>query len=370
VKKLNYFSTVKGIQDNKQQDNKQQATSNKQQDNKTTYIMATQNIGIAYIKLASAWDKKRGARDFQANVFNNTTKNEPMYHVAMILNRALCDIYINTTKSIVEELKCIEPNKAIVSPNGSIWVYDMRHSDAAPRTEQDAEHLKQFVSLFIKKHFDASTQHYLNENLTITMCFFAWFFATPNYFYATKEMRQTTRYGIEKIWTETLARKKPIHTSHRPAPPSHPKQRGMMHQKNVLPKLEEDKLSLQSKINELVNPEHVIDWTDIRTVHKQVSECLENNTLLSGKKIKKLQTLYQQQEKIQEKIERTKEGIKHAEFQAKKNNKLQTAEPETTEPEIAEPEIAEPEIAEPEIAEPETREEEEDVPESWEDLML
>jgi DNA-binding protein YbaB len=369
--------------------------------------MATQNMGLAYKKLAELWDKKRGpTRDYTSNIFQNTTHKEPVYHVAKIVNSELCRIHKNTTTTIVDELKNIEPNAVMVNEAG-IWIYDMRHTDAAPRTEQDTTRLKWFVSLFIKKHFDTSTQYYLNENFTITMCFFVWFFTTPDYFYATKEMRQTTRYGIQKIWTETLLRKKPTTTP----PPTAKliKHRGMMHQKNVLPKLEEETRALQTKMDALVSNSDSLqhggssgggfDWTaDARQLHKQISECLDTNSVhyISTKKSKKLQTMYQDYQKLQEKLARTKQGISHAEFQEKQGNVVFAKKPEPkhieakhveaehveaehveaehveaehVEAEHVEAEHVEAEHVEAEHVEAKDIEEEQEVPESWEDLM-
>ena len=80
--------------------------------------MATQNMGLAYKKLAELWDKKRGpTRDYTSNIFQNTTPKEPVYHVAKIVNSELCRIHKNTTTTttIVDELKNIEPNAVMVN---------------------------------------------------------------------------------------------------------------------------------------------------------------------------------------------------------------------------------------------------------------
>ena len=319
--------------------------------------MASQKMGNNYNKMARAWDKKRGTRDCQANVFQGTTAKEPLYHVPSLLNRAFCDIHKHT--DIAKELKSIEPNAVIVSPTiRGVWIYDMRASDAAPRTEQDATRLKWIVTLFIKKHFEPHIQQYLLEHIAISMCFFAWFFATPNYFYATKEMRQTTRYGIEKIWTETLLRKQPTATP--PPKQNHTKQRGAMHQKNMLPKLEEEKRALEAKIEALVSTQK-FDWTDMRDVHIKLSECLDMNSphYIVGTKSKKLQALYQEHQKIQEKVGRTKKGIAHAEFQ-EQHRKSEKGNTEVV-----------PSIPPKSELEPEKPEEpEEEAPDSWEDLPL
>ena len=309
----------------------------------------TQTIGRTYKKVASSWDKKRGTRDCHANVFNATTAKEPLYHVASLMNRVLCDLHTRT--DIAEELERVEPNVVMVAPSkasississiSSIWVYDMRASDAAPRTEQDAARLKWFVTLLVKKHTDPQTQAYLLQHITITMCFFAWFFSTPNYFYATKEMRQTTRFGIQKIWTETLLRKRPTPTP-TPTPNTTPNTKsksrsssGAMHQKDsILPKLEEEKRAIETKIDALVkseHPTHVFDWTDARGVHTKVSECFDMNgkNYINGKKSKKLQTLYQDYQRVHDKVARTKKGIASAEAQHQRTEKQRTEKQRT-----------------------------------------
>jgi len=309
----------------------------------------TQTIGRTYKKVASSWDKKRGTRDCHANVFNATTAKEPLYHVASLMNRVLCDLHTRT--DIAEELERVEPNVVMVAPSkasississiSSIWVYDMRASDAAPRTEQDAARLKWFVTLLVKKHTDPQTQAYLLQHITITMCFFAWFFSTPNYFYATKEMRQTTRFGIQKIWTETLLRKRPTPTP-TPTPNTTPNTKsksrsssGAMHQKDsILPKLEEEKRAIETKIDALVkseHPTHVFDWTDARGVHTKVSECFDMNgkNYINGKKSKKLQTLYQDYQRVHDKVARTKKGIASAEAQHQRTEKQCTEKQRT-----------------------------------------
>ena len=210
-------------------------------------------------------------------------------------------------------------------------------------------------------------------------------------------MRQTTRYGIQKIWTETLLRKKPTTTP--PPAAKLTKHRGMMHQKNVLPKLEEETRALQTKMNALVSNSNSLqhgggggggfDWTaDAHELHKQISECLDTNSVhyISTKKSKKLQTIYQDYQKLQEKLARTKQGISHAEFQEKQGIVVFAKKPEPMhieakhveaghieaghiEAEHIEAEHIEAEHIEAEHIEAEHVEEEQEVPESWEDLM-
>ena len=359
-------------------------------------MSSTQTIGYTYKKLSTSWDKKRGTRDCRANVFAATTTKEPLYHVPSLVNHALCELH--KRDDIVGELNRIEPSATIVGADlQSIWVYDARASDAAPRTEQDTARLKWFVTLFIKNHFDPQRQAYLLQHITITMCFFAWFFATPNYFYATKEMRQTTRFGIQKIWTETLLRKRPTgasglaalsNTTPTTKQPKQPKSRGALHQKDsILPKLEEEKRAKETKIDALIqseHPTHVFDWTDARSVHTKVSECFDMNdrNYINGKKSKKLQALYQEYQRVQDKVAHTKKGIVSAEAQQQRTEK-QRAEKQRTEKQRTLPPAPAQKDDAKYIADQiwqqfvdhgcgveETKGDEapEDIPESWEDL--
>ena len=376
-------------------------TYSKERASKQASMSSTQTIGHTYKKVSSSWDKKRGSRDCRANVFNATTAKEPLYHVASLMNRVLCDLHNST--DIVEELERVEPNVVMVAPSkasississiSSIWVYDMRASDAAPRTEQDAARLKWFVTLLVKKHTDPQTQAYLLQHITISMCFFAWFFATPNYFYATKEMRQTTRFGIQKIWTETLLHKRPTPP---PTPPPTPNTKsktksssGATHQKgSILPKLEEEKRAIETKIDALVKseyPTHVFDWTDVRGAHTKVSECFDMNgkNYINGKKSKKLQTLYQDYQRVHDKVARTKKGIASAEAQQQRTEKQRTEKQQRTPP-AQEDDVkyidgqiwmhgkdggwGVEETKGGEAPEEAQEEAQEDIPESWEDL--
>ena len=285
-----------------------------------------QNMGSIYKKLASSWNKKCGQRDCNANVFQGTVATQPLYHVASLMNPVICDI--RTRANIVNELKNVDPNVVIGSETAnSVWIYDMRASDGAPKTEQDTARLKHYVGLFIKTYFDAHTQNYLLQHINISACFFVWFFSTPNYFYATNETRQTTRYGIQKVWTETLLRKKPSVT---PKPTMKlVKQRGEMHQVNVLSKLLNEQETLETKIANLVHSEYptiAFDWTNVKDVHGKIAECFVMNgkCYINGKKSKKLQMWYHDHQKIRDKVARAKFGIEQSKIQ-ERNEKMAAA---------------------------------------------
>ena len=86
--------------------------------------------------------------------------------------------------------------------------------------------------------------------------------------------------------------------------------------------------------------------------------------------------MYQDYQKLQEKLARTKQGISHAEFQEKQGNVVFAKKPEPkhieakhVEAEHVEAKHVEAKHVEAEHVEAKDIEEEQEVPESWEDLM-
>ena len=333
----------------------------------------SQDLGRTYKKLSAAWDKKRGSRDSQANVFINTTKNEPILHVAALLNHVLVDLHKNS--NIIKELQLIETGMVMLSAEGdSVWIYDMRSSDAMPKTEQDLVRLYWFATNMVKKCFDVDTQNYLMKHNHIAVCFFVWFFTTPNYFYATKEIKQTSRYGIKKVWKPVLLNKQPKVMVEKQTTI---KKRGEMHQVNILPKLENEKEQLQTKITNLISSVHssiVLDYENAYELHSKMSECFDMNSkcYINGSKSKKLQKLYQDYQKVSDKVSRTTKGIQNAEFQKKKERTThESVERETMATEdfdCGPVEAAQAEAVQAEAVQAEAAPGD-DVPDSWEDLV-
>ena len=335
----------------------------------------SQDLGETYKKLAATWDKKRGTRDFQANVFTNTTTKDQILHVAALLNQTFVDLHNNS--NIIKELQLVEPGMVILSAHeDSMWIYDMRMSDAMPKTQSDLVRLYSFVSNLVKKHFNTDTQNYLMKHNHIVVSFVVWFFTTPSYFFATKEIKQTSRYGIKKVWRSILLKKKPNTSVEKQATI---KQRGEMHQSKKLPKLENNMDAIKKKIMDVIQSEYptiTIDWEDGYEVRTKISECfdMKSKCYINGAKSKKLHKLYQDYQKMNEKVLRTSKSIKNAEIQQKKDHAISVmtinkeAQRETNENDIMGAEDINCGLQE--VFElPEVVDEVEEVPESWEDLL-
>ncbi len=300
--------------------------SQKQQATQTTdVIMASRSTGWMYSndygqhlpntfnKLSTFWNGKVGNRDHTANIFYNTNVNEPKTHVPFILMSAFNRIH-SQHGDMVGVFKNINPSAIKVDNDGeSVWIYSMRQSDALPKTTQDMERVFAFVRMFMEQYLDQDSCDYVTKHINIAVCFFIWFFSTPNFFFNKKVVKQTTRGGITKIWRSILLIKPPIQitntvTQHK---------RGVNHQSNILSNLEKDREAIQENILSLIQSVHsdfTIQW-DKYDYHTKISETMQYNHkhYIHGKKSKKIQKLYQEFQKLNEKIILSKKSISNVE---------------------------------------------------------
>lgn len=326
----------------------------------------SQNLERTYRNLASSWKKKCGTRNHTANIFENTNRNDQVYHVAALMCSSFNSIHEKS--NMLKVFQVVGQGEAILSQDSNaIWIYDMRKSDSLPRTNQDMERLYKFVRMFVTGHFDVETKNYLLKHEHISVCFFIWFFTTPDFYYRTKDIRQTSRYGIQKCWSRTLLDKEPKVVVSKQAC-CKVVERGNVHQKVLLGKVTEQKKNIETKITELIGGEHPeyileLEWQDAYDVHKKISDCMKMNSkvYINGKKGKKLQKLYQDYQKIAEKARNTEHGIKSAEAVLQAKNKAVEFNKSETPEEVAQEEENPAGPAEAEMVE--------DVPESWEDLI-
>ena len=300
----------------------------KQQAKQTTDdIMASRSTGLMYSngygqqlpntfnKLTTFWNGKIGNRDHTANIFYNTSANEPKTHVPFLLMSAFNRIHTEHG-DMVSVFKNTNPSAIKVdNDQESVWVYTMRHSDALPRTTQDMECVFAFVRMFMEKHLDSESNVYLMKHINITVCFFIWFFTKPEFFFNKKVVKQTTRGGIKKVWRSILLVKPPVHII--TAASQH--KRGVNHQTNILSNLEKEKETIEQNILsniKSVHPYFTIQW-DQYDCHNKISETLQYNhaNYVSGKKSKKIQKLYQDYQKINEKIKISKKSISSVSIQ-------------------------------------------------------
>ena len=302
----------------------------KQQDKQTTDdIMASRSTDWMYSndygqylpntfnKLTAFWNTKIGNRDHTANIFYNTNAKEPKTHVPFILMSAFNRIHTEYG-DMVCVFKNINPSEIKVdNDQEALWIYTMRQSDALPRNTQDMERVFVFVRMFMEQHLDTESYVYLMKHINIAVCFFVWFFTTPNFFYNKKIVKQTTRSGIYKIWRSILLVKPPVPvvttvSSHK---------RGVNHQTNILSNLEKEKKDIEINILSIiqsVHPHFTIQW-DQYDYHNKISETLQYNhpNYVTGKKSKKIQKLYQDYQKNNEKITVSKKSISSVTLQHK-----------------------------------------------------
>jgi len=304
---------------------KQQATSNKHTTmaSRSTGWMYSKDYGQhlpnTFNKLSSFWSGKVGKRDHTANIFYNTSLNEPKAHVPFLLMTAFNRIH-HDNGTMVSVFKNINPSSVKTDENNeAIWIYTMRQSDALPKTTQDLERVYAFVRMFAEQYLDVQTHDYIMSHINIAVCFFIWFFTTPNFFFNKKEVKQTTRGGIQKMWRSILLIKPPVqHITHTTT-----HKRGVNHQTNILSNLEKEKKTIQNTIVNTIKTVHTnfsIDWDDNHNALKTISNTMQSNNqhYIPGKKGKKIQKLYQDYQKITDKIKMSKKSISSVNSQQNK----------------------------------------------------
>lgn len=261
------------------------------------------NFPRTYYKLAETWSKKTGNRIYKDNIFLKAPPNDPILNVPYVVGNAF-----NRVDDLVGALKTLLPAAQTTGPT-SLWIYDMRITDAMPRTTADTERLYAFVRKLISSGWfvDTETGRYLETHIHITVAFFVWWFTTENFYFATNEIRQTTYHGIRRVWRTVLLAKEPI-VAEAVTPVKRVAQRstGVKHSAVVSAKEVSKCRELQGRIIALVREEHPafdVHWNDDREVHLKISECFEesNKHYITGKKSKKLQKMYQDYCKVKKK---------------------------------------------------------------------
>lgn len=299
-----------------------QATSKIQQAimaNRSSPYAYSPSIGTmpqTYRKLSSSWDTKAGSRDHTANIFCNTTKNDAVLHVPSLLLALFNELHKNS--DMIKELKAVSSGVMMGDDNQTIWLYTMRPSDAMPKNSEELERLYAFVRMFSEKHLEAESYLYIVKNIHIAVSFFVWFFTKKNFYYYTNEIRQTTRGGIQKQWRSILLVRVPAVNVMQSA--SAPKGRGEIHQKTILSKLEEEQRKAKAGITKLIGTNCVVDFDDAMTLHSMISQRMTsgNNNFIGNKPGKKLQKIYQEYMKNDEKIKKMRKSLVHIETTEKK----------------------------------------------------
>jgi hypothetical protein len=203
------------------------------------------------------------------------------------------------------------------TPSQQIWIYDMRQSDTLPKSQADTQRLYGFVEKLLKSWFDVQEKDYLFQNVHIATCFFVWYFTKPNFFYKDNVTKQTTRHGIQRVWTPLLLGKK-MKLQKEPVNAPASKSQFSTTTDALLPKQKQQQDKLRKDIVALLDSTNLsntsLEWDDQRRLHLKISECLANSESgLSIKQNKKLQKIYNEYTTISAKINKTMLKIKKVE---------------------------------------------------------
>lgn len=279
----------------------------------------SQNFPRTFFRLQRRWDEKVGRRNVTAGIWSDATFNQqqaPSYdRVPHIMEQLF------QQADFAQVLKSVSLNTKLSLDERSVWVYDMRNSDALPRTTQDEKKLYEYVKLIIANSFPQNSgrqirtpRSYLEDNIHVAVCFFVWCLTKPNFFFKDKVISQTTRNGIQRVWTPLLLEKepksRPISNSTRSAKPA-PK----VTTDAMLPKQLQEQSRLRSNIEEIMGTK--VEWDDSSYRHIQISEAINatgDETTISIKNIKKLQKIYNDYTKLEIKIVKSQEKIRKIEF--------------------------------------------------------
>ena len=284
----------------------------------------SQNLPRTFYKLAGKWDKKVGARNFEASGCWTTVScdlKDHAYKVASLMSDKLASMTPDQLKSLSSE--CVKTS------SDQVWIYDTRHSDTLPKSQDDSQRLYNFVKLLVLSVFDTKDKNYLLDHNHITTCFFVWYFTKPNFFFKDKVMKQTTRNGIQRVWTPILLNKKPKPQT-TPIAVSAPKASSTTDA--LLPKQQQQQTKLKKDIQALHNGN--LDWEDPLTLHLKISEFIANSDSgLSIKQNKKLQKFYNDYTTITAKINKTLAKINKVKLA---NAKIVVPSPNSTATEVDE----------------------------------
>jgi len=263
----------------------------------------SQNFPRTFYKLAIKWNTKicdLGSRELGLN--KKWSSSEPIYKIAYMMSAMF-----GSMENIAEQMRDLSSQVVFVSETEQVWIYDHRQSDSLPKSNADSQRLYDFVRILVTKWFNRDDANYLLDHNHITTCFFVWYFTTPDLFYKDNVIRQTTRNGIQRVWTPLILNKKPS-ARKEPATAGFKKTAKLMNTTDtLLPKQQNQQAQLRRDIQALIGSSSPIEWADPLRVHLLISECLAGTAEadLSIKQTKKLQKIYNEYTKLTEKINKT-----------------------------------------------------------------
>lgn len=270
----------------------------------------SQNFPRTFYKLSNAWDAKTGTRTFRDSIWRTTSsvKNDPISMIPAMMTDKL--------DKMPDMMMAFERVGLMESHDDQVWIYDMRQSDVLPKSTSDLERLYSFVQSAIRVWFNRVDADYLLKHKHITTCFFVWYFTKPNFFYKDKVMKQTTRYGIQRIWTQFFIAKQPKVVS-LSAPRADYTRQAITTTDTMLPKQQVEQEKIRTSIAKIFRDagRNPFGWDDPLDVHRIISDAIANDDrFFSIKQTKKLQNLYNDYAKIKSKIDETMRKRAKVEF--------------------------------------------------------
>ena len=248
---------------------------------------------IGYFKKKNLWNKKIGSRNFNTELFINTTPENDIYHIPKLL----CDVlnYLHENFNLINELREVDPTKTRLGNNpNTIWIYNMKIDNDLPETARDIEYIYRYVRKFIEKYFDNTTIEYLNKDPDIPVYFFIWYFTTPDVF--NINMRGKNKYCE---WESILLKRIPICVPQNVNNILHKKNNYESDDEgNNLLKLEKEKNIEVNNINVLIKSVHPTCYLDERNHNNykmKLLQCMTRDTefYVGAENTKQLHGLYE-----------------------------------------------------------------------------
>ena len=275
----------------------------------------SQNFPRTFFKLTSSWERKAMLRNSTQNIWSNpgVSSKEPVLYIPCVLSGFFEKLSDNMARCLSE----IQPTVTREVGN-QVWIYNMRASDPVPRTIQDERKLYSFVRTMLKSWCEHNTFDYMEKNIHICVCFFVWYFTKPDFFYSDKVIRQTTRNGIQRVWTSVLIGKEPVSSPARMLVQTPLRNQSSITTDTLLPKQQQQQEKLKKDIQRMFSSTTLVhtslNWEDSRNLHLKISECMTNsNSGLSINQNKKLQKLYNEYTTLSTKINKSLDKIRKVE---------------------------------------------------------
>tara|TARA_B100000767_G_scaffold87630_1_gene84201 strand:- start:50 stop:1099 length:1050 start_codon:yes stop_codon:yes gene_type:complete len=266
-------------------------------------INYSSSFEIGYYKKINLWNKKIGSRDFNTELFINTTPENDIYHIPKLL----CDVLNNLHEksNIVNELRTVDTiNTKLGNNPNTIWLYNMKIDNYLPATARDIEYIYRYVRKFIEKYFDNTTIEYLNKDPDIPVYFFIWYFTTPDIF--NINMRSKNKYCE---WESILLKRIPIYVPQNVSNILNIKNdyESLYESTNNLLKLEKEKNIEVNNINVLIKSVHPTCYLDEKNHNNykmKLQQCMTCDTdfYVGAKNTKILHGFYENYVYIMNKI--------------------------------------------------------------------